>query len=68
MIFVYNTDIRCQTWWIHTEMNGTTAFSLLGSQMVSDMLAQMFLAWVNSEIKHQGGILVTITSLEMLIS
>lgn len=68
MIFVYNTDIRCQTWWIQTEMNGTTAFTLLGSQMVSDMLAQMFLAWVNSEIKHQGGILVTITSLEMLIS
>lgn len=68
MIFVYSTDIRWQTWWIQTEMNGATAFSLLDSQMVFDMLAQMCLAWVYSEIKHQGGILVTITSLEMLIS
>ena len=61
-------NIRCQTQRIHTEMNGTIAFSLLRSQMVFDMLAHMCLAWVNSEAKHQGGILVTITSLEMFIS
>lgn len=61
-------NIRCQTQRIHTEMNGTIAFSLLRSQMVFDMLAHMCLAWVNSKAKHQGGILVTITSLEMFIS
>ena len=61
-------NIRCQTQRIHTEMNGTIAFSLLRSQVVFDMLAHMCLAWVNSEAKHQGGILVTITSLEMFIS
>ena len=87
-MFVYKTDIRCQTLMkkpnhftyqkkkkircqtqqIRTEMNGTIAFSLLRSQVVFDMLAHMCLAWVNSEAKHQGGILVTITSLEMFIS
>lgn len=67
-MFVYNTDIRFQTQRIQTEMNGTIAFSILSSQMVFDMLAQMCLAWVNSEAKHQGGILVTITSVEMFIS
>ena len=51
-MFVYNTDIRCQTQRIQTEMNGTIAFSLLSSQTVFDMLAQMCLAWVNSEAKH----------------
>lgn len=61
-------NIRCQTQRIHTEMNGTIAFSLLRSQVVFDMLAHMCLAWVNSKAKHQGGILVTITSLEMFIS
>lgn len=61
-------NIRCQTQQIHTEMNGTIAFSLLRSQVVFDMQAHMCLAWVNSEAKHQGGILVTITSLEMFIS
>lgn len=61
-------NIRCQTQRIHTEMNGTIVFSLLRSQVVFDMLAHMCLAWVNSEAKHQGGILVTITSLEMFIS
>lgn len=61
-------NIRCQTQQIHTEMNGTIAFSLLRSQVVFDMLAHMCLAWVNSKAKHQGGILVTITSLEMFIS
>ena len=63
-----NKNIRCQTQQIHTEMNGTIAFSLLRSQVVFDMLAHMCLAWVNSKAKHQGGILVTITSLEMFIS
>lgn len=61
-------NIRCQTQQIHTEMNGTIAFSLLRSQVVFDMLAHMCLAWVNSKAKHPGGILVTITSLEMFIS